>query len=53
MLVSRCHKEYLEVINDYYVCTFCGKVTDAICSFSLGMEADDDLSYSNTTDINE
>jgi len=45
MIISRCCKEAVHVLVDYYVCNKCGRSAQVQCSLSLSMEAAQDLSY--------
>jgi hypothetical protein len=42
MILSRCCKDDLEVVQDYYVCVSCGKSCDTVFVLSLETDRHDD-----------
>jgi len=47
MLVSRCHREAIDVEQDWYVCTKCWLPTNPIISLSLEMDYCSNNDYDN------
>lgn len=42
MFVSRCCKEIVQVVMDYFMCVKCGRPCDTLCSLNLEAISHDD-----------